>query len=121
VNETAVAIIYQCKCCSQLHLSPTQVFQESAFNSLQMQSYFDNIRYFCAGTGRFMTYGYEDHSWLNDAMLPKLCSLIVRWLQQNGQESVIPTLTGGELLPSGAGMSRTALPPNATLSLKAIA
>lgn len=105
-----MSIIYQCKCCSKSHLAPTQVFQEAAFQSLQMQSYFDNTRYFCPSTGGVKSYAFEDHSWVNEAALTRLCSMIMKWMEETGQIDQLLHETDGELLSPDQHMKH--LPSN---------
>lgn len=100
----AVSIVYRCKCCSKTHLAPTQVFQEAAFQSLQMQSYFDNTRYLCPASGGVKTYEFEDHFWINELMLPKLCSMVMRWLEQTGQVDQLFNSSEAEILSAEESM-----------------
>ena len=111
--RAAVSIAYRCKCCSKTHLSPTQVFQEAAFLSLQMQSYFDNTRYFCPSSGNVKTYSYDDHYWINEAMLPKLCAYVTQFLEENGIIDQLLHHTDGELLPPDEQMNHLPPPRNA--------
>ncbi len=116
-----MSIVYRCKCCAKTHLAPTQVFQEAAFHSLQMQSYFENTRYFCPSNGDVRNYSFDDHQWVNEMILPKLCGYIMQWLEEKGQTDQILHQSEGELLspeemPSHLPPSRNALPSGQVLS-----
>ncbi|MBW3623181.1 MAG: hypothetical protein KY468_07190 [Armatimonadetes bacterium] len=93
-----MSVIYHCKNCRNPHLSPIQVHQETAFHSLQMQSYFDGARYRCPATKASESYDFDDHSWVDEGILNKLCSHILDWLIRTGQMEESVHLLEGELL-----------------------